>query len=423
MNEDELRIILADILGIAPQDVTDATSIETTKGYDSHAVMMLVLAIEEKVDYIFPDDEVATLTSWANVKAAVAAHAKGTDAPYYKALVLDADGTLWGGTLEEGGRIAADEYREAQRTYLALQERGVILCLASKNEQETLEDVLSLDSAFMPLGRQHFTVIRGGWGNKVFSLKAIAKQLNIGLDAIVFVDDSSFECEYVRAQLPMVKVVQVPPDIADYPRVAQEIAALFPTMVDTSKTAEYRALAAAEATRPQFDSEEAFLASLGIEVEIHCNRRDEIDRIAELCNKSNQFNLTTLRYTPGQIALLMAPDHAEVYSLNVKDKFGDQGLCGVLIVDHGQIEEFCLSCRILGRGIEWSPWKSLFTNGQLRYMDHLHARYVPTAKNGQVADFWSKVGLTEDDPNQDGPGCYQGTVKVNCPSWIKVTRA
>ena len=412
MTENDLRLILADILEIDTASITAESSIETVLGWDSLAVMRLVLAVEEKAGWQFSDDEVATLTSWPNILAAVAAHEKGTDVPYYKALVLDADGTLWGGILSEGGITEEPEYFAAQETYLALQQRGVILCIASKNEMEDLLDTLRLSR--MPLLPEHFTVIRGGWGNKVFGLKAIAKQLNIGLDAIVFVDDSPFECEYVKAQLPMVKVVRVPVKLFNYPRVAREVAALFPVMVDTSKTTEYRALAAAEATRPKFASEEEYLASLGIEVEIHCNRRDEIERIAELTQKCNQFNLTTIRHTTEQITNLM--ETSNVYSLNVRDTFGNQGLCGVLILRGSTVESFLLSCRVLGRGVEFSPWRDLA-------LGPLTSCYIPTEKNRQVADFWNRVGLQRANKGSMNIQGYMGEATVLCPSWIKVSRA
>ena len=418
MNEARLREIMAEALSdakhtVRPEEITDTTCIGFPASYDSHAVMMIVMGIETEADFTFSDAEVSTLTSWPNVKAAVAAHEKGAEAPFYKALVLDADGTLWGGILGEGGITKEPAYVEAQKVYLSLQQRGVLLCLASKNEKEELQEALSLGG--MPLRPEHFTVIRDGWGNKVASLKAIAKQLKISLDSIVFVDDSPFECEYVRAQLPMVKVVQVPAKLADYPRVSREVAALFPTMVDTSKTTQYRALAAAEATRPQFASEEDYLASLDIEVEIHCNRRDEIERIAELTQKSNQFNLTTIRYAPEVIESLMDLNH--IYTLTVRDKFGDQGLCGVLITKGSTVEAFLLSCRVLGRGIEFSPWQ------MLGFLGALTACYIPTAKNGQVEDFWDRVGLFRANKGPMNIQGYMGEATVKCPPWIKVTYA
>jgi FkbH-like protein len=406
MTEDRLREILADILGIPAESISDATSVETVNGFDSLTVMQLCLAVEGETSYQFTDDEIATLTSWPNIKAAIKAHESGMVQTFYKALVLDADNTLWQGILGEGGITMTPEFVAAQRVYLALKERGVILAIASKNEQHDLELAMH---GVMPLTGSAITLIRGGWGNKVASLRDIAKTLNIGLDAIVFVDDSAFECEYVRSHLPEVKVVQVPKDIADYPRVAQEIAALFPTLVDVAKTDEYRALAAAERTRPQFETEEEYLASLGIEVEIHCNRSDEIPRIAELTQKANQFNLTTHRFTEDQIKAQIVL-HSDVYSLSYRDKFGDQGIVGVIILIGHEVDTFLLSCRVLGRGVEFAPWESIGL-GEVR------AEYAPTEKNGQVADFWSKVGLWPYRTSK-----YEGIPSVDCPAWIKVTR-
>jgi FkbH-like protein len=407
MTEDRLREILATILGIPPESISDATSVETVNGFDSLTVMSLVMAVEEHVDYQFTDDEIATLTSWPNIKAVVRAHETGTSAPFYKALVLDADGTLWGGIAAEGGAQVSGVFLEAQAIYLGMGDRGVILAIATKNEPGEVEAVLNGPEGFLEV--DDFTFIQAGWGNKVFGLKAIAKHLNIGLDAIVFVDDSPFECGYVRSHLPEVKVVQVPQNLAEYPRVAQEIADLFPVLVDVAKTDEYRALAAAERTRPQFETEEEYLSSLGIEVEIHCNRSDEIPRIAELTQKANQFNLTTHRFTESQIKAQIVL-HSDVYSLSYRDKFGDQGLVGVIILIGHEVDTFLLSCRVLGRGVEFAPWEFLDL-GEVR------AEYAPTAKNGQVEGFWRSVKLLPYASDK-----YEGRINSSCPSWIKVTR-
>ena len=233
----------------------------------------------------------------------------------------------------------------------------------------------------------------------------------------MFVDDSPFECAYVRAQLPMVKVVQVPADLAEYQRVVREIADLFPTLVDTSKTEQYHALAAAEKTRPQFATEAQFLMSLGIEVELHCDQYDEIPRIAELTQKANQFNLTTHRYTEDQIAELMAKGY--VYSINVKDKFGDQGLVGVVIVESGRIDTFLLSCRVLGRGIERAIWNPIIDTMREIGWKWVTAQYNPTSKNEQVRGFWPSLGF---EPRIGGEWVHRlDTLDVTCPLWITVT--
>ena len=414
MTEERLREILAKWLGIAPDEITDETCIGNPPSFDSLCVMNLVMSSEPEIDRILSDDEVASLTSWPNVKSIIL----GTEtAPtFYKALVLDADGTLWQGVLGEGGIDMTPEFEQAQTIYRGLQERGVLLAVASKNEQHDLEEVFGIQ---MPLTGRDFAIIHGGWGNKVLSLKDIAKTLNIGLDALVFVDDSPFECAYVRAQLPMVKVVQVPKNIADYPRVAQEIADLFPVMIDKAKTEQYHAIAEAEKTRPQFASDEEFLASLQMTLELHCNRPDEVARISELTMKANQFNLTTRRYDEAQIADWM--NRGYVYSVNVKDKFGDQGLVGVVIVDYGRIDTFLLSCRILGRGIEKALWGPIVQTMREIGWHWMVGQFVPTAKNEQVRDFWKSLGF---EPRIGGDWVHPiDTLAVPCPSWIEVTSA
>jgi len=384
MNEDRLRQIVASTLGT--QDVEDAE-------FDSHMSVMLMLAIEPELGRQFNDDELGMLTSWDSIRRVVLAP------HYYKALVLDADGTLWGGILGEGGATMDDRFTEAQQTYRKLAQRGVLLCLATKNNLTDVKEALSRDG--MALSYTSFVTIEAGWVAKPDMLRSIAGELNIGLDAIVFVDDSTFECESVRTQLPEVHVVQVPADLDEYPRVAREVAALFPEMVDTNKTEEYRALAAAEATRPEYANEAEFLASLDMQVWVNCNRPDEIPRIAELCRKANQFNLTTKRYVEADIRVLM--DEAHVYSIHYADRFGDQGIVGVVVIQGQEIDTFILSCRILGRGVERKVWDLIETPDKPMY-----AEYIPTAKNGQVSDLWYRLGMNLIHADPDGSRRYAG---------------
>jgi FkbH-like protein len=297
-----------------------------------------------------------------------------------------------------------DRFTDVQQTYRALSQRGVLLCLATKNDLSDVKEALGRDG--MALTYTSFVHIEAGWHSKPDMLRMIAGELNIGLDAIVFVDDSTFECESVRAQLPEVCVVQVPADLDEYPRVASEVAALFPAMVDTSKTEEYRALAASKATRAEYATEAEFLRSLGMRVWANCNQRSEVGRIAELTQKANQFNLTTQRYTEDQIRGLMG--HGRVYSLHYSDRFGDQGIIGVVILTDGQIDTFILSCRILGRGVERMVWSHILDDATEDEQSVLTASYIPTAKNGQVADLWERLGmeLLRQEPN--GTRIYVG---------------
>jgi FkbH-like protein len=252
----------------------------------------------------------------------------------------------------------------------------------------------------------------------------------VGLDSIVFLDDSSFECEAVRQQLPMVKTVQVPATLSDYPRVIEEIKSLFLaggiSADSKGKTDQYRQRAGAEELKAQFDTQEAYLASLELKVELTRNAHSSAGRISELSLKSNQFNLTTRRYSVAEIEEMME-SHA-VFSLVVSDKFGNAGLTGVVVVRYEEtiviVENFFMSCRVIGRGIETSIWTHIVSDAAKRGCTELRAEFIPSAKNAQVADFFDRLGLPLKNENAEGSRQYSVaaadfTAPVN--SWIEVT--
>jgi FkbH-like protein len=218
---------------------------------------------------------------------------------------------------------------------------------------------------------------------------------------MVFLDDSPFECEAVRGQLPMVRTIQVPARVHEYPTVLHQLKELFLaggiSAESAAKTEQYRVRALAEDERARFASQEEYLASLGLRVEVRRNEQAAIPRIAELTQKSNQFNLTTRRYTEAQIRELMASSDAEVFSIHVRDKFGDSGLTGVAILRYQgsavSVDSFLLSCRVIGRGVEFSVWNGLLEHAATRGAHKLEAEYLATAKNDQVKDFFDRVGL------------------------------
>jgi FkbH-like protein len=335
---------------------------------------------------------------------------RGFGSYFYKALVLDADNTLWGGILGEdladGIKLGSHGYPgsvfwRVQQEFLALQQRGVLLCLCTKNNQGDVDAVLATHPE-MVLRDEHFAAKAVNWDDKPANIRRLAEQLNIGLDSLVFIDDSPFECEAVRTQLPMVRTIQVPSSLFDYPALAAGLKDLFLTSETSAesaaKTAQYRLAAEATSERARHATEEEFLASLDLEVMVRRNDRATAPRISELTQKSNQFNLTTRRYTVGEIAALMDSDDADVYSIHVADKFGDSGLTGVTVLrydghDEAAIDTFLLSCRVLGRGVETSLWGPILEATRAKGCTTLVADYIPTAKNGQVVDFWDRLGL------------------------------
>ncbi len=342
---------------------------------------------------------------------------RGFGSYFYKALVLDGDNTLWGGILGEdladGIKLGPHGYPgslfwQVQNDFLALQRRGVLLSLCSKNNPADVDEVLA-SHPHMVLRDEHFIAKRVNWNDKAANLESIAKELNIGLESIVFVDDSSFECEAVRNQLPMVKTLQVPAKLHEYPRLVRQIEELF--VVDEAhtegqtKTEQYRLLSLASQERARHHTQDEYLASLELKVKVQRNDRASAARIAELTQKSNQFNLTTRRYTLPEINSLMDSGQADVYSVHVADKFGDSGLTGVVIVKYDSpeaavVDTFLVSCRVLGRGVELSFWDDVMDSARARGCRSFLAEYLPTAKNAQVSDFWDRLGLelTAEDP-------------------------
>jgi FkbH-like protein len=380
----------------------------------------------------------ALLDQWARQVTAVS-RAYGTR--FHKALVLDGDNTLWGGVLGEdlasGIKLSAHDYpgnvfHRAQTEFLSLQRQGVLLCLCSKNDASEVETLIATHPD-MVLRPADFVASEVNWSDKVGNLRRIAERLNIGLESLVFLDDSDFECEAVHSQLPEVTVFQVPASPPDYLGVISAIKDLFlagGAMSDgAEKTAQYHKRAEALAERQEFDSQEDYLASLGLTVTLARDDATRTARISELSQKSNQFNLTTIRYAPGEIGALMADPAAAVYSMEVADKFGAAGLTGVVVLryagDVATVESLFMSCRVLGRGVEFAIWPAIFTDAAARGCGRVEARYRPTAKNAQAADFYDRLGLRLASET-DGVRVYSAAIAAFAPPpapWIEVRHA
>ena len=305
----------------------------------------------------------------------IAAATRGYGQYYYKVLALDCDNTLWGGVIGEdllqGIKLSPFDYPgnvfwRVQQEILALQQAGTVLCLCTKNNPADVEEVLA-SHPDMPIRAEHLTICKINWDDKSSNLRAIASELNVGLDSIVFLDDSSYELEGVRSQVPSVRTFQVPPNISEYLAVVEQIKALFISggisAESQAKSQQYRQKLSAERTRAQFVSQEEYLASLDLRIEITRDSEADQPRISELTQKSNQFNVTTRRYTPGEIAAAMASHDRCVYSVVVEDKFGSAGLTAVVVVDFSgdtaEVDAFLMSCRVIGRGVEEAIWSTI----------------------------------------------------------------
>lgn len=357
---------------------------------------------------------------------------------FYKALALDCDNTLWGGIigedLIEGIKLGPYDapgniFWRVQQLISGLEKQGLLLCLCTKNNPADVDEVFKRHPD-MVLKEDQIVAKRVNWQDKVSNLQSLAEELNIGLDSIIFLDDNPVEAEAVRTRLPMVRMIDVPASLPDYPRVLEEIAELYlgggVTSDSRSKTEQYRQRAAAAEAKSAFGSHEEYLASLELEVELHVDRLSEAPRVSELSMKSNQFNLTTLRWDGGAVRSFMTGEETELVSITVRNKFGNSGLTGVILLrfegETARVENFLMSCRVLGQGVEFSVWDHIVERCRARGCTRIEAEYRPTAKNAQVADFYDRLGLTPgNDP--DGARRYWADLQAFAPSpssWIRI---
>jgi FkbH-like protein len=330
-----------------------------------------------------------------------------------KCVVLDLDNTLWGGVVGEdgfGGIALGDSYpgncyKDFQRRLLRLYHRGILLAIASKNNAEEALQVID-EHPDMVLRREHFAAMRIDWNDKATNLRDMASELNIGVDSFVFVDDNPAECELVRHQLPDIDVVQVPERPYLVPAVADRLPGVENirlTDEDRGKGAMYQAQAARRAHEADFAAAdlEEFVRSLGMEVAIEPATAFSIPRIAQLTQKTNQFNATTRRYSDAQIRSFATSDDSEVFSVAAEDRFGDHGIIGVLMLDHGggdtRIDTFLLSCRVIGRGIEQRVLAFAEERARARGSNKLVGEFIPTAKNEPAARLYAAAGYEKVD--------------------------
>jgi FkbH-like protein len=247
------------------------------------------------------------------------------------------------------------------------------------------------------------------WLEKQHNLQSLAQELNLGLDSFVFVDDSEHECHAIRQQLPQVTVVQVPSDILQLPYCLDGVARLEITSLtaeDHHRTRMYAQQRLRQAAAQSRRSTEEYLASLDMVMQIGINAEQHVARIAQLTQKTNQFNLTTQRYSEAQILSFMRDPDCLVAHFSLSDIFGDSGLVGVAIV-HGVTsrvavwDTLLMSCRVIGRCAEQAFLRHLLHRLGDDGVEQVRARYVPTAKNEMVRDFWASVGFTAADATDD----------------------
>ncbi|NQX88674.1 MAG: HAD-IIIC family phosphatase [Halioglobus sp.] len=329
-----------------------------------------------------------------------------------KVIILDADNTLWGGVIGEDGMTGialgpeypGRAYRDFQSRILALQQRGFILALCSKNNANDLIEVLN-DHPHQLLKRDHFAAERVNWQPKSENIRSIAAELNLGLDSFIFVDDSDHECAAVRHALPEVDVVQVPNKPMLVPTCLDHIARLevaHVTNEDLAKTAMYAQERQRKTKMKEITGDGGsltdYLQSLNMTMQVSLDRQDQVTRLSQLTLKTNQFNLTTRRYSEEDIASKIDDMDYSVFSFSLADNFGDSGIVGLAIVENpanrvAKLDTFLMSCRVIGRQAEQGFLRRIIHWLRVNGYQELSAEYIPTKKNMLVAHFLETNGF------------------------------
>ena len=327
----------------------------------------------------------------------------------FKCLVLDLDNTLWGGVIGDDGLegIALGQGSPLGEAYTAFQDyareltrRGVILAVCSKNDEANALEPFEKHPD-MVLKRADIASFVANWSNKADNIRAIAQDLNIGLDSLCFIDDNPFERNLVRQELPMVAVPEVSDDPTGYPVALADAGyfeALSVTDEDRERTSQYQGNKARDALKASVTDLPSYLR--GLEMQLIWKRFDKLgmQRIVQLINKSNQFNLTTRRYTEEDVAAVMADPNAFGLQLRLTDRFGDNGIIAIIIgrLQANQdlyLDTWLMSCRVLGRGVEPTTLNLIAAEAARLGGRRLVGEYIATKKNAMVKDHYARLGF------------------------------
>jgi FkbH-like protein len=340
-----------------------------------------------------------------------------------RALVLDLDNTLWGGVIGDDGLAGiqcaqgdatGEAHLSVQRLALELRERGIVLAVSSKNNDEIAREPFRKHPEML-LKEEHIAVFQANWNDKATNIQAIAQELSLGLDAMVFLDDNPVERNLVRELLPQVAVPELPADPALYARTLAA-AGYFESIAfsdeDVKRAQYYQDNAKRVGLQKQAGDIESYLASLQMEITFQPFDEAGRTRITQLINKSNQYNLTTKRYTEPEIAAVERDPDCLTLQVRLTDNFGDNGMISVVIcrprgAAEWEIDTWLMSCRVLGRRVENMVLREILGHAKRRGIRNLVGFYRPTDRNQLVEDHYAKLGFAPLGGDADGTTVWE----------------
>jgi FkbH-like protein len=353
-----------------------------------------------------------------------------------KALVVDLDNTLWGGIIGEDGmagiKVSAEypgaAFEALQRALLDLSRRGILLAICSKNNLDDAIEALEKHPGML-VRPKHFAAMRINWNDKAQNLREIAQELNIGVDALAFLDDNPFEREQVRAALPEVTVIEIPANPLEYATTVRDCPVferLSLSAEDQQRTTMYAEQRQRSDAEQKFQSKEDFFRYLEQEADLEPVSDLTLARVAQLTQKTNQFNVTTRRYSEAQIAEMAKKPGWNLWSIRVRDRFGDHGLVGVAIThdegDQCEIDTFLLSCRVIGRTVEIALLVYIAKSAAERGCKRLIGWFLPTKKNAPAREFYEQNGFLRQETKDSGTlwSLDLTNSALRSPDWIKL---
>ncbi|MDA3929063.1 MAG: HAD-IIIC family phosphatase, partial [Prolixibacteraceae bacterium] len=327
---------------------------------------------------------------------------------FKKCVVLDLDNTLWGGAIgdygieniEIGSLGIGKAFTEFQYWIKKLKNRGIIIAVCSKNTEAIAKEPFEKHPD-MVLHLEDISVFVANWENKADNIRKIQRILNIGFDAMVFIDDNPFERNMVRENIPEISVPEMPEDPADYLEYLYPLN-LFETVSfsgeDANRTKQYQTEAKRVAVQHSYTNEDDFLKSLNMISSVESFNAFNTPRVAQLTQRSNQFNLRTIRYTDAEISQTIEAKHTYTFAFTLEDKYGDNGLISVVILKKETdgilfIDTWLMSCRVLKRGMENFVLNQLIQFAKLNSFTQLKGEYIATAKNEMVKEFYHQLGF------------------------------
>jgi FkbH-like protein len=335
-----------------------------------------------------------------------------------KCLVMDLDNTLWGGVIGDDGleniavgqgSAAGEAYLDVQRMALKLRQRGIVLAVSSKNDDAIARGPFR-DHPDMLLREEHVAVFQANWSDKAANLRLIAEKLDIGLDALVLLDDNPAERAQIRLELPEVAVPELPSDPAYYPR-ALSAAGYFEAVTLVEEDLKRAEMYGQNAQRLELLESSSDLGTYlkSLKMQISFADFDPVGRarIAQLINKSNQFNLTTRRYSEAEVAKMEADPNVVTLQVRLRDCFGDNGMIAVIIVrpttpQTFEIDTWLMSCRVLKRRVEEACLAELAARVKAQGGKRLIGRFIPTGRNELVRDHYAKLGFSQAEETPEG---------------------